>query len=480
MSSITTITTATSYNTGFALNAGQYATVQDLLTANSFLAVSLVQATAVSGLNLTAMGGGFWRLRNGTTNDVNGTLSAYLQPFSYEFLLPAGTDTFVSSPYTTATHILQIGNTRITKANRTGTFSIGLPNAQDPGDNYSISGGGGDDSLGGGEGQDTLIGGAGNDILDGSSNNDSLIGGAGDDNLIGGDGNDTLSGGTGNDTLIGGDGDNTFLVTSGSDTIEDLGGTGSNDVLVVSAGATLTANLAGPWTASSSTINNGTVTINTGGGAIDLSSVGGTVGWTVNNNGSSSSMTGSVHADTITGGLGGDTISGGNGADWISGGSGTVTGSDNLDGGDGNDTLHGGDGNDTLTGGAGIDSLDGGAGNDLLTGGAGNDTLTGGAGTDRFTFNNPSEGLDTITDFINTQDFIQVSNSGFGNIQVATGTLTASLFSTSGQNGTAKFIYSGGVLSFDSDLTTNTNPLTQIATLTGSPVLTAARINVIA
>jgi len=96
-------------------------------------------------------------------------------------------------------------------------------------------------------------------------------------------------------------------------------------------------------------------------------------------------------------------------------------------------------------------------------------------------YNNSNEGPDTITDFNVSQDFIVVSSTGFGGgLTIIGGTLTSTLFSTTGQNGTAKFIYSGGVLSFDSDLTTNTNPLTQIATLTGSPLLTAARIQVVA
>ncbi|UZO79118.1 hypothetical protein M8120_02885 [Microcystis aeruginosa str. Chao 1910] len=167
------------------------------------------------------------------------------------------------------------------------------------------------------------------------------------------------------------------------------------------------------------------------------------------------------------GGLGSDSLSG-------------DAGNDSLDGGGANDTLLGGGGNDALLGGDGNDSLDGGGANDRLIGGLGNDTLTGGLGADRFVYNNSNEGLDTITDFNVSQDFIRVSSAGFGGLTTINSTLTPSLFSTTGQNGTAKFIYSGGVLSFDSDLTTNTNPLTQIATLTGSPGLTAARIEVVA
>lgn len=196
-------------------------------------------------------------------------------------------------------------------------------------------------------------------------------------------------------------------------------------------------------------------------------------------------ITGSAFNDTIGGGPDNDTLIGGNGDDSLNG----AGGNDSLDAGAGNDTLSGGIGNDTLLGGIGNDSLLGGIGNDRLTGlggadtligGAGNDTLSGGNGVDRFVYNNPNEGVDTISDFLPSADFIRVSSAGFGGLTTIGGTLTPSLFSTTGQNGTAKFIYSGGVLSFDSDLTTTGNTLTQIATLTGSPDLTAARIEVIA
>jgi len=157
-------------------------------------------------------------------------------------------------------------------------------------------------------------------------------------------------------------------------------------------------------------------------------------------------------------------------------------------GGEGADTLIGGNGNDTLDGGNGFDSLIGGDGNDRITGiggadtligGLGSDTLTGGNGNDRFVYNNPNEGGDLIADFNISQDFIQVSSAGFGGgLTTVGGTLTPSLFATV-EGGTAKFIYSAGVLSFDSDLA-NSGGLVTIATLNLSPALTAARIEVIA
>ncbi|MFM7423960.1 MAG: M10 family metallopeptidase C-terminal domain-containing protein [Elainella sp.] len=70
----------------------------------------------------------------------------------------------------------------------------------------------------------------------------------------------------------------------------------------------------------------------------------------------------------------------------------------------------GGAGNDTLTGNQGANSLAGNAGADRLTGLAGNDRLTGGAGNDVFVFQTENDGLDTITDFGQGSDVIDVSS----------------------------------------------------------------------
>jgi Ca2+-binding RTX toxin-like protein len=83
-----------------------------------------------------------------------------------------------------------------------------------------------------------------------------------------------------------------------------------------------------------------------------------------------------------------------------------------LHGNDGNDSLIGGAENDRLYGDAGKDSLDGGEGDDYLNGGSHSDTLTGGAGKDIFFFVNPSEAIDTITDF-EEGDRIAISHINF-------------------------------------------------------------------
>ncbi len=111
-------------------------------------------------------------------------------------------------------------------------------------------------------------------------------------------------------------------------------------------------------------------------------------------------------------GLGGaDNITGANyadGKDIISGGN----GKDTLYGKKGNDTLKGDKGDDMHYGGKGEDKVKGGKGDDKLFGGKGNDKLTGGAGKDVFVFAK-KEGKDTITDFQNGKDKIDLSAFNF-------------------------------------------------------------------
>ncbi|VEP13298.1 hypothetical protein H1P_1920009 [Hyella patelloides LEGE 07179] len=56
------------------------------------------------------------------------------------------------------------------------------------------------------------------------------------------------------------------------------------------------------------------------------------------------------------------------------------------------------------------DDLDGTSLDDLITGGKGEDTLTGGAGEDCYYFNETSDGVDTIIDFVPAEDQIDLSN----------------------------------------------------------------------
>lgn len=76
--------------------------------------------------------------------------------------------------------------------------------------------------------------------------------------------------------------------------------------------------------------------------------------------------------------------------------------------------LRGGNGNDTLITGQGDDSLFGDAGFDRLDGGVGDDSLTGGGGGDVFVFTRSGKGgTDTIADFTDGQDELDLAAFGF-------------------------------------------------------------------
>ena len=181
-------------------------------------------------------------------------------------------------------------------------------------------------------------------------------------------------------------------------------------------------------------------------------------------------------ADSISGGAGNDSILGGAGSDTIDGslGDDTILGGgagDSLLGGDGNDSIDGGTGNDTIFGGNGNDTILGGNNNDTIVGGMGIDTLTGGGQNDSFVYNLTTEGQDVITDFVAVNDEFRFQSTAF-NLPI--GVLNAANFNTASLNPT--FLYSGGVLSYDADGTLGSGAAVNIATLTGSPALTAADI----
>ena len=78
-------------------------------------------------------------------------------------------------------------------------------------------------------------------------------------------------------------------------------------------------------------------------------------------------------------------------------------------------TLYGSEGDDILKGGAGADTLEGNSGDDMLEGGAGADTMDGGIGVDTFVFAS-GHGTDTITDFRNGQDLVDISAFGLSDL----------------------------------------------------------------
>ncbi|MBO1346145.1 MAG: hypothetical protein EBE86_001505 [Hormoscilla sp. GUM202] len=116
--------------------------------------------------------------------------------------------------------------------------------------------------------------------------------------------------------------------------------------------------------------------------------------------------------------------------DYLQGGA----GNDTLSGGNGSDGLYGHGGNDSLLGDSGNDTLYGGAGDDLLNGGKGRDMLYGNEGSDTFVLAQ-GMGWDTISDFKNNTDFIQLGGGlSFADLTIAThGNLTFIEVTASGE-----------------------------------------------
>lgn len=178
---------------------------------------------------------------------------------------------------------------------------------------------------------------------------DVMRGGAGHDRLAGGDGNDVLNGGHGSDIMIGGAGNDLYILKDTGDSIIEEQAGGIDTV----QSANLSIDLA-----NYAEIENVRLT---GSRALDL-----------------------------TGSGGNNVLRGNNGANCI-------------DGSHGNDRLFGNGDNDTLSGGTGRDRLEGGLGDDVLSGGDGKDI---------FVFA-PGYGADSVTDFEDNHDLIDLSAFGF-------------------------------------------------------------------
>ena len=267
-----------------------------------------------------------------------------------------------------------------------------------------------------------------NDYLYGYTGNDTIYGGAGDDRIGGGGGDDTLYGGVGDDTFV-------FRPGNGNDTIKDF--TDGEDHIDLSEFSTIS-----DFSDLTITSDDDGVTIDLtghGGGTIRLEGVDAAnlgdadfafrVNQTIEGGEGDDTIYGGEGDDTIYGGGGDDKLYGGEGDDTLYGGEGfnllygregddTLTGGTGVDwifGGTGDDVLHGGEGDDTLIGDwgnksvGGDDTLYGGAGDDKLEGGEGDDTLTGGEGDDTFVFV-PDHGADTIKDFTDGEDIIDLKS----------------------------------------------------------------------
>ena len=284
-----------------------------------------------------------------------------------------------------------------------------------------LEGRAGDDVLEGGAGADTLDGGAGNDAaaytdsdagvtvrlltgagdrghaegdtlisiedITGSAHSDALGGDTGPNRLDGGPGNDGLWGSSGDDTLIGGPGDDRFYGGSGRDTADYTDSPAGVTVRLHSLAAA-----------------GGDAEGDTFASLVDIAYTDADGVAQTESLPDVENLTGSAYNDVLAGDR-----------------------RDNvLDGGPGDDTLYGGPGggDDVLVGNGGDDRLFGGQGNDRLDGGTGNDRLAGGPGADVFVFA-PGNGADTITDFANGQDRIDLTAfdlSGYDDLTVTSST----------------------------------------------------------
>jgi Ca2+-binding RTX toxin-like protein len=362
---------------------------------------------------------------------------------------------------------------------------------------------------------------AGGQTVRGTSINNNITGGSGDDTIYAiGQGTNYIYGTAGDDTLVGGSGVNFLNGGAGADT---LNGWFSVNTYASYADSTagLTVNLLYPW-------------LNTGDAKGDVYvDVHKALGSNYADN-----ITGDNSGDILKGGAGDDTITGGAGADYLYGQAGNDTliagaGTSFLDGGAGADTLVGSAGHpsyasysdattavtvnllnpslnkgdaagdsytnirdllgssysdnitgdnsgDILKGGLGDDVIVGGTGNDAIFGGAGADTLTGGGGANQFSYNAPSEGGDTITDFSAVQgDLITVLHSGFGGGLVA-GKLPAADFALNAPTAAiGQFVWIGAssALYWDPD-GTGPEAATLIATLQNVTTFAASGIKV--
>ncbi|MGH1575611.1 hypothetical protein [Planktotalea sp.] len=216
---------------------------------------------------------------------------------------------------------------------------------------------------------DTLTGTAGANVIEGKGGADTIDAGDGNDSVYGGNGANEIYLGKGKDFVKAGGGDESFFGGNGKDTISYYD--------------------------------------STGGVTIDLRSDAVSGSW--------------ADGDTITNF---ESAKGSkNGADDISGTDGKNTlrsygGEDSLYGRDGKDKLYGGDNDDKLYGGGGADKLYGGKGADRFDGGKGDDILFGGGGADIFHFDH-GEDSDTIKDFEDDVDLIQIDNFTFTGGQTA-------------------------------------------------------------
>ncbi|MEY2831685.1 MAG: hypothetical protein RLZZ574_943 [Cyanobacteriota bacterium] len=280
----------------------------------------------------------------------------------------------------------------------------------------------------GGDGNDLYLGADGNDTLSGGGGDDILIGEQGNENLEGGKGNDVLSGREGIDTLTGGGGRDAFffLPDNGIDTITDFSGVGTDENLSSTALAEVDVlKFEGPGLTPKNMLltqeGNDLVInfegIDNTGVKLQNFSLDNLDNFNTPTVAGTSTSIGNVlfvdqrglsdledSFDVFDAGQQSDTVLQENSVTFLNGLDNNTTGFE-----DSNDVINGQGGNDYLSGLSGDDLLRGGYGDDIIVGGYGDDLLHGDYGDDFFVLN-AGEGNDTIMDFTNGQDTIQISS----------------------------------------------------------------------
>lgn len=231
----------------------------------------------------------------------------------------------------------------------------------------------------------------------------------------------SIQGGALADTLTGGTGGDNFFGSAGADSM--TGGTGVDTVDYSGSGAGVTVNLAVTTAQVSGGDASGDKLSgmeNAIGSASNDTFFGTTAVNNIDGSGGDDVLRGGAGADTLVGGLGDDTA---DYSTSTAGVKVDLTDSDNNAGGDAAgdrlvtiEHVVGSALNDTLTGDGGDNSLDGGKGNDSLVGGAGADSLNGGAGIDTADY---SAVEDSNTDTVGI--FLDLTGGSAGKLEEAAG-----------------------------------------------------------
>ena len=272
-------------------------------------------------------------------------------------------------------------------------------------------------SLIGSDFADTLTGSALNDLLVGKIGNDVLYGGGDGDNLVGDAGNDTLNGGTGADYLSGGTGNDVYFVDQLTDSIQEIVGQGTADLVGASATYALDVGVEVEYLITTNAAL--TTGINLTGNALTQRITG-----NAGNNILSSGAVGA--ADTMTGLAGSDIYRVFNAGDTIVEGVGqgiadrvTAWVSFALSADDNIEYLSAASPMATttinLTGNALAQSITGNAGANRIDGKGGSDTLAGGPGADVFVFSTAlgAGNIDKIVIYDTPKDRIEIDNAVF-------------------------------------------------------------------